>query len=119
MGLGDLVSKGRAVRHLTKRAIEAFAALAARRQYVHQDDMTLACTGTSALGDVYPGGEVVTAVGVAIVAGGLAVDIRPTCPACGVLLDAALEGAGTTSGPSRPGSRRSLRGGGRACRRRS
>lgn len=77
--------------HLTKRAIEAFVALASGRKSVPPDDLTIACTGTSALGEVYPGGEVVTAVGVAIVAGGLAVDIRPTCPACGVLLDAALE----------------------------
>lgn len=90
------------MRHLTVRAIEALVALATGQQSVPSDDMTIACTGTSALGEVYPGGEVVTAVGVAIVAGGLAVDIRPTCPACGVLLDEALEGIEVTSAPSLP-----------------
>lgn len=79
------------MRHLTRRAIEAFVALASGRESVPPDDLTIACTGTSALGEICPGCDVVTAIYVAIVAGGGAGDIRPTCPACGVLLDAALE----------------------------
>lgn len=46
--------------------------------------------------------EIHVVIHIPIAAADITPEMIPTCPACAVLLDAALEGAGTTSGPSRP-----------------
>lgn len=70
------------------------------QKYIPLDEWIVACSGESAVEMRLRGGDVLTAIGAAL--WGLTDDTRPTCPACAVLLDAALEGAGVTSGPSRP-----------------